>query len=338
MDQSNIKERDEKRGGNLKMKIDRESGVPIYIQVKNYIIDDVKNGILKIGDKLPTERELSQRLKVSRNTISAAYNLLEQEGVLISYQGRGTFVAKEDKPWKQDTTKNKVVRLIDMALEEAIEMGLNLKEFIVIAQDMVKEKETLIKNINGIFVECNIEQAKFFADELSESTSLNVLPMTVAQLRDRSEMDENYIDKAQIIITTFNHVNEVRDLVKDFNKEVVGVASNPSLETIVKVAKYPKGTKFGQITLSKEFHFKVKYALEAAGLHNLIMKAINSREEKEILQLIEKSDVIIVSPGREEEVRRLAGDKKEIVRFDYVLDKDSVKAILSKMMKIKINI
>ena len=317
------------------MEINRESGVPIYIQVKNKIIDDVKNGILKVGDKLPTERELSQRLKVSRNTISTAYDSLVSEGVLISYQGRGTFVAKEDKLWKDDETRNKVIRLIDIALEEAMEVGLDLKEFILIVQDMVKEKEDLIKNVNGIFVECNIEQARFFAREISKSTNLNILPMTVSQLQDGGNINEDWLNNTQIIITTFNHVNEVRDLVKNYNKKVVGVASNPSLETIVKIAKYPKGTKFGQISLSKEFHYKVKYALEAAGLHNLNVEAINSKDEKEVLELIERSHVIIVSPGREEEVRKLAGDEKEIVRFDYVLDRDSVKAILSKMIKNK---
>src|SRR5690554_6939307 len=90
-----------KRGG--VMRIERKSDIPIYIQVKNQIIDAIKNSRIKIGEKLPTERELSQRLKVSRNTISAAYDLLEQEGVLISYQGRGTFVAEEGKTWKQHT-------------------------------------------------------------------------------------------------------------------------------------------------------------------------------------------------------------------------------------------
>ncbi|AKL96888.1 transcriptional regulator GntR family [Clostridium aceticum] len=317
------------------MEIERKSGVPIYIQVKNHIIDDIKNGRLKIGEKLPTERELSQKLKVSRNTISTAYNLLEQEGVLISYQGRGTFVAEEGKTWKQHTTKNKVVRLIDIAIEEAVEMGLNIKEFVALVQERVKEKELLIKNINAIFVECNIEQAKSFAKELSQVTDLNVVPMTVVELQNRSETVEETINKTQIIITAFNHVNEVKDLMLDFKKEVFGIASNPNLETIVRIAKYPKETKFGQVSLSKEFYFKVQYALESAGLENLVMNATTSKDEKEVLRVIEESDVIIVSPGRGEEVKRLVGEKKDVIKFDYVLDQGSVKAILSRIMEIK---
>lgn len=317
------------------MKIERKSGVPIYTQVKNCIIDDIENGRLKIGERLPTERELSQKLKVSRNTISAAYNLLEQEGVLISYQGRGTFVAEEGKTWKQHTTKNKIVRLIDMALEEAMETDLNAKEFIALVQERVKEKELLIKNITAVFVECNIEQARFFADELSRVTGLNVLPMTVAEIKDGNEANEKVINQSQIIITAFNHVNEVKGLIGDLKKEVYGVASNPNLETIVKIAKYPKGTRFGQITLSREFYFKVQFAIKSAGLEILTMDGTTSRDEKEVLKIIDSSDVIIVSPGRGEEIRRLVGKEKDVIQFDYVLDQGSVKAILNRIMEIK---
>lgn len=298
-------------------------------------MEDIKTGKLKIGDKLPTERELSQKLKVSRNTISTAYNLLEQEGVLISYQGRGTYVAEEDRTWKEHTIKDKMVKLIDIALEEAIEVGLDTKEFVALVQEIVKEKESLIKNVNAIFVECNIEQAKLFTDELNRITNLHVVPMTVAQLQNRDEVAEKALQEARMIITAFNHVNEIRQIIDDLKIEVFGVASNPSLETIVKIAKYPKGTKFGQVCLSKEFYLKVQYALKSAGLENLSLKATISKDEEELLRIIEESHVIIASPGRGEEVERLAKGKKEIIKFNYVLDQGSVKAILSKILEIK---
>lgn len=314
------------------MKIDRDSGVPIYIQVKNYIMNDIKNGRLKIGEKLPTERDLSLELKVSRNTISSAYNALEQEGVLISFQGRGTFVAEEANTWKQETIKDKIYKIIDLALEEAIEKGFDTKEFMAIVHERVKQKEILYKNVNAIFIECNIEQARFFAEELSRTTNLNVVPMTISQLQGKGEVVEKAINEAKIIITAFNHVNEVKSFVMDLGKEVFGVATNPSLETIVRIAQYPKGTRIGQITLSKEFYFKIKYALSSAGLEISDINGTTSREQSEVMKVINASDVIIVSHGREEEVRKLTVGKKEIIRFDYILDQSSVQAIMSKLM------
>jgi GntR family transcriptional regulator len=322
----------------MNINIDRKSGIPIYIQIKNQIMNEIKNGNLKIGEKMPTERELSQSLNISRNTISAAYNLLEQEGVLISYQGRGTFVAEEAKTWKQHSIKDRLLKIIDLGLEEALEMGLNTKEFLAIVQDRIREKEELIKKVNAIFVECNIEQANVFAKELSRATSLNVMPMVLSELENMNESAQKALEEVQLIIATFNHVNEVKALISNLNKDVLGVAINPCLETIVKIARYPKDTTFGLVCLSKEFHFKVESALKSAGLESIVINATTSRSKDDIQRVLDISEVIIVSPGRREEVKSLLKGKKEVISFDYNLDQDSVKAIISKIIEIENNI
>jgi GntR family transcriptional regulator len=322
----------------MNISIDRKNGIPIYIQVKNQIMSEIKNGNLKIGEKMPTERELSQKLNTSRNTISAAYNLLEQEGVLISYQGRGTFVAEEAKTWKQHNIKDRLLKIIDLGLEEAIEMGLDTKEFLAIVQDRIKEKQEFIKKVNAIFVECNIEQANAFSKELSRSTNLNIIPMVLSNLENRDENVQKLLQKAQLVIATFNHVNEVKNLISDVKRDVLGVAINPCLETIVRIARYPKDTSFGLVCLSKEFQFKVENALNSAGLEGLVINATTSKAEEDIQRLIDSSEVVIVSPGRRDDVKRLAKGRKEIISFDYNLDQDSVKAIISKIIEIKNNV
>lgn len=319
----------------MDFEIDRKSGVPIYIQVKNVIMDEIKKGNLKIGEKMSTERELSQKLNTSRNTISAAYNLLEQEGVLISFQGRGTFVAEEAKTWKQHRKKSKLLKLIDMSFEEALEMGVDSKEFLAIVVERIKEKENIIKGINAVFVECNIEQANSLAKELGKGTNLNVIPLVLQDLTNRSDATQKILEESELVVATFNHVNEVMELTSDLRKEVFGVATNPSLETIVRIARYPTGTKFGLICLSKEFYFKVENALNSAGLENLLINGTTSRKQEDVETIINNSDVVIVSPGRRAEVKRLVNSTKETVSFNYYLDQDSVKAIISKIIEIK---
>ncbi|CDF59433.1 GntR family transcriptional regulator [Thermobrachium celere] len=318
----------------MNIKIDKKSGVPLYIQVKNQIMEQIKNGTLKVGTKMPTERELAAMLNTSRNTVSAAYKLLEQDGVIVSYQGRGTFVAEEAKTWKRHSINDKLLKIIDIALEEALEMGLSYDEFSALVMDRVREKQEILKNINAIFIECNIEQAKYFSKQLSRETGLNIMPLTLKDLEEKSKEIEEALSDAQVIIATFNHVNEVKELTSDFDKEVLGVAITPCLETIVKIAKYPKGTKFGLVCISNEFQFKVQSALKSAGLE-VDITATTSREVKDVKNIIDTSDVIIVSPGRRKEVKAVAGDKKEIISFDYNLDQGSVKAIISKMVELK---
>lgn len=74
--------------------IDRSLDIPLIRQVYQQIRERILNGGLQSGEKLPSTRELSSELKVSRNVILEAYDQLSSEGFLVSRMGAGTFVAK----------------------------------------------------------------------------------------------------------------------------------------------------------------------------------------------------------------------------------------------------
>ncbi|MCC0737781.1 transcriptional regulator DdlR [Clostridioides sp. ZZV14-5902] len=70
---------------------------PIYIQIKNYISDMISKGLIPDNNKLPSTRELSQLLQVSRNSIVLTYEELKSEGLIYSVSGKGTFVNSKNK-------------------------------------------------------------------------------------------------------------------------------------------------------------------------------------------------------------------------------------------------
>lgn len=73
--------------------IDCNSSVPLYHQVRELILSDIHNGIVKNGEKLPSEIILAQKYGVSRITIRKALEALETDKIVIRKQGKGTFVA-----------------------------------------------------------------------------------------------------------------------------------------------------------------------------------------------------------------------------------------------------
>ena len=79
---------------------------PIYIQIKEYIDDMINKGLIPDNSKLPSTRELSQFLNVSRNSIISAYEELKADGVIYSVYGKGTFVNHKNvsvnKSWNID--------------------------------------------------------------------------------------------------------------------------------------------------------------------------------------------------------------------------------------------
>ena len=75
--------------------MDYKANIPIYLQV----IDDIKKRILtgeiKLGDKLPSTRELAVQYTVKPNTAARIYNELEQCGLCYTKRGLGTFVSED---------------------------------------------------------------------------------------------------------------------------------------------------------------------------------------------------------------------------------------------------
>jgi len=67
--------------------------VPLYIKLRDILISRIQEGKLKTGQKIPSERELSQNYNVSRSSVRKAILSLAQEGVLIRIPGKGTFVS-----------------------------------------------------------------------------------------------------------------------------------------------------------------------------------------------------------------------------------------------------
>lgn len=82
---------------------------PVYIQVKDYMKRLMLKGGLQAKQKLPSTRELSTLMKVSRSTVLLAYAELEEEGLIYAVKGKGNYVSPsigtpetETPPWEPD--------------------------------------------------------------------------------------------------------------------------------------------------------------------------------------------------------------------------------------------
>jgi len=76
-------------------KFSPESNTPLYEQLAAYIKIQIQAGVLKPGDKMLTENKLCDILNVSRTTIRQAMDRLVEEGLLIRYRGKGSYIAEQ---------------------------------------------------------------------------------------------------------------------------------------------------------------------------------------------------------------------------------------------------
>ena len=112
-------------------RIDRGSGVPAYVQIVEQTERALRMGLLKVGDKLPTAKEVVAATAINPNTVLRAYRDMEQAGLVELRRGLGTFVtrslarpgAQDDSPLRGEVT-DWVARARAAGLERADVLAL----------------------------------------------------------------------------------------------------------------------------------------------------------------------------------------------------------------------
>lgn len=74
---------------------DRESGIPVYRQLADYIKKQISSGVYQPGDVLPSEADYIRDFNVSRTTVRLAFGLITNAGMVRREQGRGTIVVPQ---------------------------------------------------------------------------------------------------------------------------------------------------------------------------------------------------------------------------------------------------
>lgn len=108
-------------------------------QISIQIEKAIKDGIFKVGEKIPSEPELVKNFEVSRNTIREAIQSLIQAGVLESRQGNGTYVLTNDI-----FEANILTRLSSSKISEVHEVRVSLEKEIVKLAAQRRTQEDLI--------------------------------------------------------------------------------------------------------------------------------------------------------------------------------------------------
>ena len=99
------------------IRIDEYSDVPIYMQIRNQIVMGISSGELKGGEQLPTVRALALEIGINTMTVSKTYQLLKQEGYIMTDRKNGARVRQQiaQSGVISEENKNELRRIVSEA-------------------------------------------------------------------------------------------------------------------------------------------------------------------------------------------------------------------------------
>ena len=112
----------------MNFQIQTSSRVAIYEQLAEQIRQGIALGQLQPKERLPSVRQLSRELVVNPNTVARTYQELEREGLLVSRQGLGIFVAEPRAELTLEAREQRLLQPLDRWLTLAVHLGYSQEE------------------------------------------------------------------------------------------------------------------------------------------------------------------------------------------------------------------
>lgn len=126
----------------MQFEIDLTSHTPIYLQIISQVKHAVATGELKPDDQLPTVRQLAADLRVNFNTVARAYRLLDEEHIISTQHGRGTYSLEPASENESARLRQQDLALLaEHFVTEAAKLGFGAKEIRAAVKDQLIKNE-----------------------------------------------------------------------------------------------------------------------------------------------------------------------------------------------------
>ena len=143
---------------------DKESSKPLYIQLYEYIKTEITSGLLKPDTKLPSIREASSTLKLSKTTVENAYSQLVAEGYIDNYPKKGYFVCDlSEYNFDIEATKNTVEYYDEIIY---LNDGVDKESFDISTWKRLYNK-VISDNKTNIYNSCSTQGEEFLREEIA---------------------------------------------------------------------------------------------------------------------------------------------------------------------------
>ncbi|RKP52884.1 GntR family transcriptional regulator [Cohnella endophytica] len=125
----------------LPIRIDEQRPEPLYHQIEVQLRGLILGGQLQEGTMLPSIRELAVGLKCSAITIRRVYQDLENEGLIRTRQGTGTFVAGVETSVRDEHRLERASEELERALEAGLQLHCTFDELEGLFRDLIRRKK-----------------------------------------------------------------------------------------------------------------------------------------------------------------------------------------------------
>lgn len=219
--------------------INKNSPVPIYHQLEEYIKQQIESGFLKEEEVIPSEREFAERFQISRMTVRQAINNLVADGYLNRKKGRGTFVSKK----KVEQELQGMTSFTEDMLSRGMKPSSKLLSFKIIQADKKTAFDLKITENDPIY---KIKRIRL-ADGAPMALETAYIPVNIVPglTEENSNLSLYQYIEEHLSLSISEATQEIEAAIADVHiAELLGIEEGEPILFIVRIAYLQDGTPF----------------------------------------------------------------------------------------------
>lgn len=305
----------------MKVSINRESPIPLHDQLVTQISLLIAAGVLAPGQRLPSVRDLANRLDVHRNTVMAVYNTLESYGIVTIKAGSGVRVLEAKSRGSADGWREGVAlrHMASHFIAEAREAGYSdaaIREAFELAMAPTPMRRIVVVDPHPDF-------HALYRHELSAVFNFPIETRTIEDVR--AEGAESLEDAA--LLTSMYHLAPLREVV-GLERRVVVFSVDAGESVLSRVRALPTGQTVGLVTVSETLLRMAKEIIAGLRGEDLLLLEASPDDPDRLKSVLKLSDLVVVDTPSFERVKGLT--PKPVLRFQ-LLPEASVSSVAQQL-------
>ena len=316
----------------MQIRLDRSLPIALTEQIKSQIIYAVSTGLLPVGSRLPSVRDLSGELKVAPMTVSQAYRELAHEGVIVTRAGAGTFVADVsgvEAPHISTASRDNLHQIIEGVVRQAIMLGYTPDDVRKAFLDHLTQRSrnggaprvAVVGNFQAV-----TESYAWEIEAILSDLKVQAHPLLLGDLRVHLSDLVDDLKEVRLVIAVPTRLQEVRALLEPHGCRVVGVAFRVSAEARRQLAEVLPTERIGVLATYPEF---LQTMIDEVGSYCLAKMppacALLGQDER-IREMLAQIDVLVYASGSEE-VLGWVPETVKAIELRHSPDPDSVRRL-----------
>lgn len=282
------------------IRLDRASAVPLHTQLGDQLRFEIVNGRYRIGERLPSTRDLGKQIDVSFHTVRKAYQELERDGYLEARPGAG-YVVAERGPVSKEERIERGASIAHDALKRMISLGLSDADIEYLFQEQRSLLEGSASPVKVVVAAPYLEMAERCADQIAEAFQLDVVPTTLSNLNAHSDAD--------YVLAPFRDVKRAMQAMP--GADILGISATLSIDALEAVARLSAEATLAIVVrdeaavqpLMQEIRTATGFAGQMVGL------SIDERSD-ELQRRLKETDLVLPTPACMRRLRSRMPDQR----------------------------